>query len=98
MCVCVCELILCRNSLVEEMVFTLGRNKTQVRPLTQGKGTRELNLQMSQDPTGIRPRKMWFRTTTGPNTQDKDQGNTGRTAGPAPHRGAKDLLSMDTKY
>ena len=28
------------------MVFTLGRIKTQVRPLTQGKGTRELNLQI----------------------------------------------------
>ena len=33
-----------QNSLVEEMEFTLGRIKTQVGPLTQGKATRELNL------------------------------------------------------
>ena len=49
------ELILCRNSLVEEMVFTLGRIKTQVRPLTQGIGTRELNFQ-------IMPRSNWDLT------------------------------------
>ena len=37
------------------MVFTLGRIKTQVRPLTQGIGTRELNFQ-------IMPRSNWDLT------------------------------------
>ena len=41
---------------------------------------------------------MWFKTTTGSNTQTKDPDNTERTTGPTPDPGAKDLQSVDNRY
>ena len=80
------------------MEFTLGRIKTQVGPLTQGKATRELNLQiMPESKLGSDPGKCGSRPPQG-HTQYKDPDNTRGTTGPASDPEARDLRFKDIWY